>query len=93
MADIDALSNELGIPWEKTKDIPFSTLIPFIGFLWDLNTCMVSLLDSRKEKYLQTILDWEAKPRHTLDEVQKLYGKLLHMCHVLPSGRTYLTSL
>ena len=93
MADIDALSDELGIPWEKTKDIPFSSSFPFIGFLWGLDTRTVSLSDSMKEKYLQAILDWEAKPRHTLDEVQKLYGKLLHACHVLPSGRAYLTSL
>jgi len=36
MADIDVLSDKLGIPWEKTKDIPFSTAVPFIGFIWDL---------------------------------------------------------
>ena len=36
MADIDALSDELGILWEKSKDIPFSSSIPFISFLWDL---------------------------------------------------------
>ena len=93
MADIDALSDELDIPWEKMKDIPFSTSVPFIGFLWDLDTCTVSLSDRRKEKYLQAILDWEVKPRHTLEEVQKLYGKLLHVCHILPSGCAYLTSL
>ena len=93
MADIDALSDELGIPWEKSKDIPFSTTVPFIGFLWDLDARTVSISDSRKEKYLQAILDWETKPKHALDEVQKLYGKLLHACHVLPSGRAYLTSL
>ena len=57
MADIDALSDELGIPWEKSKDIPFSTTVPFIGFLWDLDARTVSISDSRKEKYLQAILD------------------------------------
>ena len=93
MADIDTLSDELGIPWEKMKDIPFSTMVPFIGFMWDLDACTVNLSDSRKEKYLQAILDWEIKPRHVLGKVQKLYGKLLHACHVLPSGQAYLTSL
>ena len=68
MADINALSDKLGIPWEKTKDIPFSTTVPFIGFLWDLTMHTVSLSDSKKEKYLQAILDWETKPKHTLDE-------------------------
>jgi hypothetical protein len=30
---------------------------------------------------------------HSLDEVQSLYGKLLHACHVIPAGRAYLTRL
>ena len=93
MADIDAVSDSLGIPWEVEKDIPFGEVAPFIGFSWDLANHTVSLPDSKKEKYLQAILEWETKPRHTLDEVQKLYGKVLHACHVIPAGRTYLTSL
>ena len=93
MVDIDAVSDSLGIPWEVEKDIPFGEVAPFIGFSWDLANRMVSLLDSKKEKYLQAILEWETKPRHTLDEAQKLNGKLLHICHIVPAGRAYLTSL
>ena len=93
MADIDALSDDLGIPWEADKDVPFGEVAPFIGFTWDLTNCTVSLPDSKKEKYLQAIQEWEMKPRHTLDEAQKLYGKLLHACHVVPAGRAYLTNL
>ncbi|CAA7269340.1 unnamed protein product [Cyclocybe aegerita] len=33
MADIDTLCEELGIPWEAEKDIPFQSAVPFIGFL------------------------------------------------------------
>jgi len=62
MADINALSDELGIPWEKTKHIPFSATVPFIGFLWDLTTRTVSLSEGKKEKYLEAILEWETKP-------------------------------
>ena len=93
MADIDALSNDLGIPWETEKDIPFSDVAPFIGFSWDLTNRTVCLPQSKKEKYLQAIQEWESKPKHVLDEVQKLYGKLLHACHVIPAGRAYLTNL
>lgn len=93
MADIDAISNDLGIPWETGKDLPFSNVAPFIGFSWDLTNCTVSLPESKKAKYLQAIQEWEAKPKHTLEEVQKLYGKLLHACHIVPAGRAYLTSL
>ena len=93
MAYIDAVSDSLGIPWEVEKDIPFGEVAPFIGFSWDLANRTVSLPDSKKEKYLQAILEWETKPRHTLDEAQKLYGKLLHTCHIVPAGHAYLTSL
>ena len=68
MADIDAISDALRIPWEIEKDIPFGEVDPFIGFSWDLANCMVSLPDRKKEKYLQAIQEWETKPKHTLDE-------------------------
>lgn len=32
LADIDAVARELGIPWEKSKDIDFATVFPYIGF-------------------------------------------------------------
>jgi hypothetical protein len=93
MADIDQLSDELGIPWEITKDIPFSTEAPFIGFLWNLETYTVAIPESKKTKYLNAIFLWEKERTHNLEEVQKLYGKLLHACQVVPAGRAYLTSL
>ena len=93
MADIDAVSDALGIPWEVEKDIPFGEVAPFIGFSWDLTNRTVSLPDSKKQKYLQAVQEWESKPKHTLDEARKLYGKLLHACHIIPAGCTYLTSL
>jgi hypothetical protein len=39
------------------------------------------------------ISEWFSKPTHPLEEVQKLYGKLLHACLVVPAGRAYLTNL
>ena len=93
LADIDALSLELGIPWESSKDIPFGTLVPFIGFSWDLAALTVSIPDAKKAKYTAAISSWESCPTHTLADVQSLYGKLLHACLVVPSGRAYLTNL
>ena len=93
LADIDEISKELGIPWELEKDIPFQTEVPFGGFLWNLAQLMVSLPDTKKAQYLQAIYIFESHRTHTLEDAQKLYGKLLHTCHVVPSGRAYLTSL
>ena len=90
--DIDRLSNELGIPWETSKTIPFGSTVSYLGFVWDLDACMVAISAEKKLKYLNAIEEWERKPRHALAEVQKLYGKLLHASLVVPAGRTYLTT-
>jgi hypothetical protein len=91
--DIDFFSEKLGIPWETSKDKPFASSTTYIGFIWDLSTHRVSLPDNKKEKYSKETREWLSRPSHTLEEVQKLYGKLLHASLVVPAGRAYLTEL
>ena len=91
--DIDLLSDELGIPWETSKTIPFGSIVPYLGFLWDLNMRSVAIPAEKKLKYLNTIKEWEKKPMHALAEVQKLYGKLLHASLVVTARHTYLSNL
>jgi hypothetical protein len=93
MADIDSFSDELGIPWEHAKDIPFSPVITYIGFRWDIEARTVSIPETKKTKYLIAIAAWKARRTHTLEDAQQLHGKLMHACHVVPMGRAYLTSL
>src|SRR5277367_4917932 len=92
-ADVDDISGQLGIPWEPSKTIPFSYVVPYLGFEWDLSQRTVAIPERKKTKYKAAIEDWLLRPTHALDEAQKLYGKLLHACLVLPSGRAYLTCL
>jgi len=93
MSDIDQFSSSLGIPWEYSKDVPFSATPTFIGFIWNLADLTVSLSPSKKTKYLSAIQDWLLSSQHVLQEVQSLYGKLLHACLVHPAGRSRLTGL
>jgi len=93
MADIDFFTAPRGIPWELSKDIPFSPNPPFTGFIWNLDSRTVEIPLSKKEKYLAAIATWESCPRHTLVEAQQLHGKLLHAALVVPAGRAYLTEL
>lgn len=93
MANIDHISNILGIPWEVSKDIPFSSRVPFISLLWDLNTKTVQLTEAKHDKYTKAIEAWEAEPHHALNVGQKFYGQLLHCCLVIPHGQAYLTNL
>ena len=83
LSDIDNLLKTLGIPWE----------FPFIGFAWNLTSYSVSLPDKKKTKYLEVISLWNSCSLLSLEEVQKLYSKLLHTCLIVPMGHAFLTNL
>ena len=91
--DINQISEHLGICWESSKSVPFGSVVPYLGFHWNLDTHVVHLLGEKKARYVAAIEEWEAKHTHNLLETQKLYGKLLHASLVIPSGRAYLTSM
>ena len=86
--DIALLSDELGIPWETSKTIPFRSIVPYLSFVWDLDACLVAIPAEKKLKYLDAIREWEKKLMHALAEVQKLYGKLLHASLVVTDVHT-----
>ena len=92
-SEIDEITRPLGIPWEISKDVPFSSIVTFAGLSWDLNQKRVLLPDSKREKYLRAISEWQGQRTHTLEDTRKLYGKLLYACHVIPRGKAYLTNL
>ena len=85
--DIDRISTDLGIPWESSKTIPFTTVIPYLGLSWDLEAKTVALSDTKKEKYRNCITEWQNRSTHTLTQVQSLYGKLLHLVFGSPVSR------
>ena len=53
--NIDHISEQLGIPWDHTKDQPFGCMTTYIGFIWDLSSLQVSISSAEKEKYLCSI--------------------------------------
>ena len=90
---IDAISEKLGIPWERSKDQPFGSSFTYLGFLWDIDNKLVSLTERKRVKYCHAIEEWNQSVRHTLEETEKLHGKLLHATHIIPKGRAYLSGL
>jgi hypothetical protein len=93
LEDVNRITDHLGIPWEASKDIPFSPNPVFIGLIWNLEDRTVTLTESKRIKYLTAILEWQSKRTHVLLEVQKLHGKLLHASLIFPAGRAYLANL
>jgi hypothetical protein len=71
---IDQISNQLGIPWELSKDTPFSSTPTFISFTWDLENGTVCLTAAKRLKYMNMIHDWLCTTAHDLEQVQKLHG-------------------
>jgi hypothetical protein len=91
--DINQASHETRTPWELLKDTNFAYSNPYIGFTWDLTANLVYLGEEKKAKYLHAIQEWQGCIGHNLRDIQKIYGKLLHVSLVIPQGRAYLTSL
>ena len=91
--DIDRVSSDLGIPWETSKDIPFSDRPTFIGLTWNLTDRTVCLAETKRAKYIVALNNWSTRRTHTLNEAQKLLGKLTHASLVFPEGRPYLINL
>ena len=90
---VNHVSARLGILWEKAKDQPFGSSTIYIGFIWDLTACTVSLTPTKVTKYREAITQWRDCQSHVLKDVKQIYGKLLHALAALPQGRAYLTSL
>ena len=65
----------------------------YLGFIWDLDSRTVSLQPSKQLKYRNNLLEWQKRSKHTLIQVQSLYGKLLHTTYLLPHSQLYLTGL
>jgi hypothetical protein len=91
MADIDRVSEPLGIVWKLMKDSPFGPEAKYDGFDWDLVRYQVSVPKEKRKRYLAELERWEARAAHTLEDVETLYGKLQHVSMIVPEGRAYLT--
>lgn len=91
--DIDEVSDALGIRWGKAKDQLFASSGTFIGLHWSIARRAVSLPDEKRDRYLESIRDWQLRSTHSLLDVQQLYGRLLHAALVVPEGRARLVGL
>jgi hypothetical protein len=76
-----------------SKDQPFVPSTTYIGFIWNLELCTVSLSPNKTDKYIDEINKWVSQRAHTFKHMQELYGKLLHVSSILPQGHMYLVGL
>lgn len=93
MYNIDEISEELEIPWKKSKGRAFTSSNIYIRLKWDLPSCTVALANEKVEKYQKVIQKWRKQLVFNLQDIQKLHGKLLHTTMVDPEEQAYLVAL
>ena len=72
MTDIDKISQDLSIPWETSKDQPFTDSATYISFMWNLEQRTVMLSPAKTQKYIivknvRALLYIQTYPQYYLD--------------------------
>ena len=91
--DISEVSGSLQVPWAVDKGTTFAYRATYMGFYWDLQSYWVGIPEDKSAKYRAAITVFLHRHPHNLEQVQSLYGKLVHCTHIIPCGRAYLTGL
>jgi hypothetical protein len=91
--DINAICDQLGIPWALLKDLLFASSNVYHGMVWDVLRRTVALDEATRLRYLACAQEWLAKRTHTLAEARVLAGRLQHCTYLVPRGRPYLSHL
>ncbi|CAD6938175.1 unnamed protein product, partial [Tilletia caries] len=77
--DVVRISTALGWPWERAKDAPWSAIFTYGGLTFSIATREVSLPERKRQKYLNTISEWEQRgSQHQLHDAQRFLGQLQH---------------
>src|SRR5882724_6742948 len=77
------------------KGQDFQSLVTYVGLIWDLDTCSVSLPSKKRTKYLAKIVTFltKANDKVTCRECLSIHGMLQHISFVYREGHAYLPSL
>ena len=89
--------SSLGIPWHDKKGDPdFLFTQVYIGFLWDLPNCSVSLPPEKLARFCEHVhIFMDAYEGHQcpLQEVDHIYGSLCYITFIYLDGQSHLPSI
>lgn len=90
-----AISEKLGIPWNREKLRRFAEVQRYIGYDWDLRRRSVSLPAEKLERMKVLLDEWiVVNPRKvTIQDTLRLHGKLVHLSSIFRVIRPFLRSL
>jgi hypothetical protein len=90
--------NSIGAPWPLIKSgAAFTYTIVYLGILWDLPLCRISLPEPKRLKFLSRVEimldDIRASRRFSLLELDEIHGSLCHLVFIYREGAPRLSPL
>jgi hypothetical protein len=80
------MAEEIGLPIKKSKTIPPTTIITFLGLEFDSDVIQVRLPLDKLNKLHERLEFFKSRKKVTLLELQSLIGLLYFACNVVASG-------
>ncbi|RDB20394.1 hypothetical protein Hypma_012506 [Hypsizygus marmoreus] len=96
LMDIKRMIEPLGVPWHPDKGQDFSSSFVYLGFLWDIDSRVVSLTDTKRQRFKSWVDDFlnrYSSTRAPLHVALMLSSSLSHVAFVYPHRRSYLSNL
>ena len=97
MKEFQDILTQIGLPVAEKKMIGLCTVLEYLGMLVDFLNQMVGIPKDKHDTCLElvrTLID--AHWTHgsvTVKEIKRMAGHLNFICHAIPAGRTYLSTL
>src|SRR5882724_3503981 len=84
----------LGIPWHpfKSKGHDFQSTVSYVGFIWSLDSCSISLSCKKHTKYLAKVIMFlsNALAKVSRRECLSIHGTLQHITFIYCNGHAFL---
>ena len=90
---LGAILEKCGIEEAKDKSCPPSTIMTFVGVLFNTATLTIEITPGRLAEIKLLIVVWLNKSKATLKEVQSLLGKLNFIAACVCSSRIFISRL
>ena len=90
---LGTILEKCGIEESKEKACPPSTIMTFVGVLFNTETLTIEITPERLEEIKLLVKCWLSKTKATLKEVQSLLGKLNFVASCVRSSRIFISRL
>lgn len=94
LEDVTAISQNLGVETNPTKNHDFAQEQRYVGFIWNGKEHTVRLPDEKLRERTQIVIDLlDEEKSWSFDKIESVVGKLVHTVYIVPHMKAYLRSL